>query len=636
MPRDKLIQPRRGTAAEWTAANPVLADSEFGFETDTKKMKMGDGSTDWASLTYISTWGGGGGGSGTVTSVSVTTANGVSGSVATPTTTPAITLTLGAITPSSVNASGTITASNFSGTSSGTNTGDQNLAPYATLASPTFTGTVTLPAGQAVNGVTLTTGGSASDFLNAAGNYVAAGGGSPAFSAITGATNTTAAMVVGTGASLSASGSGTITATTTTGNAGTATTLQTARNINGVSFNGSADITVTAAAGTLTGATLAASVTASSLTSVGTLTSGTWNATAIGDTYITSAATWNAKQAALVSGTNIKTINGSTILGAGDLVVSASPAGSNTQIQFNDSSVLGADADFTWDKTTNTLALGGTDTGVTLNNITTEPSSPAAGLLRLYSATISGRVVPKVKDASGLDVPLQNAFWGGNITQWIPTGATAGLWIGTVGAGAGTFSNPVFATTSLYTTMKRSRWANVITTANQVLGQRNTETMYFRGSVAGQGGFFFFARMGLDVWTNGCRMFVGMATATTVISANPSALNNTVGFCIDSGDAGLISFLTRDGATATKQSTGLTAVSGKGYDCYIFCSPNGSDFKYRIVDINVGTVYSNTATLTLPVDTTGLTANVLASNAAVTPATSVQIGCNKIYVETDY
>ena len=58
-----------------------------------------------------------------------------------------------------------------------------------------------------------------------------------------------------------------------TGNASTATTLQTARNINGVSFNGSADITVTAAAGTLTGSTLASGVTASSLTSVGTLTS---------------------------------------------------------------------------------------------------------------------------------------------------------------------------------------------------------------------------------------------------------------------------------------------------------------------------------------------------------------------------
>ena len=61
------------------------------------------------------------------------------------------------------------------------------------------------------------------------------------------------------------------------GNATTATTLQTGRTINGVSFNGSADITVTAAASTLTGTTLNATVTGSSLTSVGTITSGTWS-----------------------------------------------------------------------------------------------------------------------------------------------------------------------------------------------------------------------------------------------------------------------------------------------------------------------------------------------------------------------
>lgn len=81
-------------------------------------------------------WGakpGSSGGSGTVTSVSVVTANGVSGSVATATTTPAITLTLGAITPSTVNAV-TISGSStptlaVAGTSSisGSNTGDQTI-----------------------------------------------------------------------------------------------------------------------------------------------------------------------------------------------------------------------------------------------------------------------------------------------------------------------------------------------------------------------------------------------------------------------------------------------------------------------------------------------------------------------------
>ena len=54
--------------------------------------------------------------------------------------------------------------------------------------------------------------------------------------------------------------------------AGTAKKLETARTINGTSFDGSANITVTAAASTLTGGTLASGVTASSLTSVGTLT----------------------------------------------------------------------------------------------------------------------------------------------------------------------------------------------------------------------------------------------------------------------------------------------------------------------------------------------------------------------------
>jgi hypothetical protein len=47
------IQLRRGTAAEWTASNPTLTEGEVGVETDTKKLKVGDGLTVWASLPYI-------------------------------------------------------------------------------------------------------------------------------------------------------------------------------------------------------------------------------------------------------------------------------------------------------------------------------------------------------------------------------------------------------------------------------------------------------------------------------------------------------------------------------------------------------------------------------------------------------
>ena len=65
------------------------------------------GSSYWQNISG----GGGGGGSGTVTNVSLSVSNGITGSVATPTTTPAISLGLSAITPWSVTVTGSIAAS---------------------------------------------------------------------------------------------------------------------------------------------------------------------------------------------------------------------------------------------------------------------------------------------------------------------------------------------------------------------------------------------------------------------------------------------------------------------------------------------------------------------------------------------
>ena len=76
----------------------------------------------------------------------------------------------------------------------------------------------------------------------------------------------------GTAVAVEKGGTGATTATSA-GTASTATKLATSRNINGVAFDGSGDITVTADAGTLTGTTLKSTVTGSSLTSVGTIAS---------------------------------------------------------------------------------------------------------------------------------------------------------------------------------------------------------------------------------------------------------------------------------------------------------------------------------------------------------------------------
>lgn len=287
-------------------------------------------------------------GTGTVTSVSVVTANGVSGSVATATTTPAITLTLGAITPSSVAATGLISATVNSTTSVG-----YSFAADSTTGLGYVTGNLLLYqsgklslvltdallnfripsnytyswAGNIANNVGADTGmsrlsagslavgngtsGDTSGSLTAA-SFVGAltGNASTATKLATvrtiagtsfdGSANIALAnkfIVQGTtdaglsGAQfLGALATGIVKNTTSTGvlsiavagdfptlnqsTTGSAATLTTPRAINGVNFDGSAPITVTAAAGTLTGTTLNSTVVTSSLTALGTVTTG--------------------------------------------------------------------------------------------------------------------------------------------------------------------------------------------------------------------------------------------------------------------------------------------------------------------------------------------------------------------------
>ena len=47
------MQQRRGTAAQWTSANPILNAGEMGWESDTNKFKIGDGTNHWANLDYF-------------------------------------------------------------------------------------------------------------------------------------------------------------------------------------------------------------------------------------------------------------------------------------------------------------------------------------------------------------------------------------------------------------------------------------------------------------------------------------------------------------------------------------------------------------------------------------------------------
>lgn len=49
----KRLQLRHDTAANWTARNPVLLAGEIGIETDTNRMKIGNGILSWSLLPYF-------------------------------------------------------------------------------------------------------------------------------------------------------------------------------------------------------------------------------------------------------------------------------------------------------------------------------------------------------------------------------------------------------------------------------------------------------------------------------------------------------------------------------------------------------------------------------------------------------
>lgn len=253
MGRDKLIQLRRGTAADWASTNPTLASGEGGLETDTGKVKYGDGSTAWASLGYV-----GAGNAGTVTvgdaggdttcwvllgtsqtgNLSPSSDAGLTYNA----TTNALTATTfvgaltGDVTGNVSGSAGSVAAANLTGNTLAAGVTASSLTSVGTLGNLTVTNPIT----GSVTG-------------NAGTVTVADAGGDTTTWVLLG-TSQTGSLAPASDAGLTYNANtNALTATTfvgaLSGNATTATTLATPRTINNVSFDGSANIVVNARSG---------------------------------------------------------------------------------------------------------------------------------------------------------------------------------------------------------------------------------------------------------------------------------------------------------------------------------------------------------------------------------------------------
>jgi hypothetical protein len=275
---------------------------------------------------------------------------------------------------------------------------------------------------------------------------------------------------------------------------------------------------------------------------------------------------------------------------------------------------------------------------------TTEPATPASGEINVYAREIAGRMIPKWSPPSGVDTYFQPALFGSNIVIFTPQSAAVGTGstFGVTWQSNGTVTHPT-PTAGIVNQMHRTRYANVVTTQNQVLGPKvNTAdgNSFWRGNAAGLGGFFYYARFSIELWpANTVRLFVGLSSSITGVVASDTVTGDVIGLWHDTTDgANVLSLVTRDNVTTTKTAiTGATLAAGQAFDFYMFASPNDTKIYYRIESVNTGAVIQEgTVTTTIPRNTIFMGPQVQMSNGtANTTANTVGIGVARVYIESD-
>ncbi len=281
------------------------------------------------------------------------------------------------------------------------------------------------------------------------------------------------------------------------------------------------------------------------------------------------------------------------------------------------------------------------------------PVAPASNNLKMFARNIGGRMLPKIIGPSGIDTALQTALFQNRILMYVPststTGTGSGTGLGPVWTSGGTVTHPTPATTApaISNQMRRTRYANVVTTTNQTLGIKAAaaDTLnYWRGNAAGLGGFFYAARFIVELYPAATvRLFAGLtASSATYVVASDTVLVNTCGLWHDTTDpstgAGAFNFVTKDATTATKQQITLSnaIAAGNSYDFYMFCPPNGTTIYWRLDDVVNNVTYEGNTSTTLPVNTAFMGPQCAMSNGtANTTVTTVAIGVAGVYTESD-
>jgi hypothetical protein len=196
-----------------------------------------------------------------------------------------------------------------------------------------------------------------------------------------------------------------------TGNAATATKLATARKINGVAFDGRADISVNADAGTLSGTTLKSTITGSSLTSVGTLDNLTVTNPIVGSITGNAATATSATTAINITATNnntLTTLSSLTLVGVlSNTTINGTLSGGNT----TQSKISGFSANYN-EISSSSYTLNSSDNGKLI--ILSNPTDITLNIPALFKGfncmVIQGGVGQVILNSSGSTINNRNTY----------------------------------------------------------------------------------------------------------------------------------------------------------------------------------------------------------------------------------
>jgi hypothetical protein len=329
---------------------------------------------------------------------------------------------------------------------------------------------------------------------------------------------------------------------------------------------------------------------------------------------ITDAMLASPKQNELVSGTTIKTVNGSSLLGSGNLSIAAGAGGSNNQVQYNN---------------TGTLA-GATNVEIDGGNL--KVNGQTFSLDREYLKYGDNNFQTNLQ-GTWADVLDQNV----SALSPINGNAAAGVGFGTWTLGTGTTLLSVGLTaTNLYNRLPKIIIRNATSATTSIASYRETYQRRFRGNVAGAGGWYYKTKFGFHEGNTvtTARSFVGFINSTAVpTDVEPSSLFNIIGVGFDAADANF-QVICNDGAgVATKVDTGIsvpTTTQNRIFYLETFAEPNGSNVEVifkELSNVDGSQIASFTTTISsnLPANTTYLSNQyrVSCGGTACIPAISV-------------